>query len=152
MAKTKSTESKANMVRAALVKFPDGKPTEIGAWIKEEYGVDLPANIISNYKSTMKKKGTVDAPGKRGRPALNGAVKQTAVNPLADKMKLPDVLGAAGTTLASFKTSLGLVSTVAEQMGGLEATAQAVTFWEEIEAGVGKLKGTVAAAGSQAKK
>lgn len=138
MAKAKTeTETKANMMRAALKVMPDGKPSEINAFLKKEYGVELPANIISNYKSVLKKKAGQPT-GKRGRPAVSGS--PPATDPLTEKMKLPEVLAEAGTNLNVFKTALDVVQKVADKMGGLENATAAVVFWEQIEAGITKLK------------
>lgn len=60
--------SQMGMVRAALLDMGgDPKPLEMQAHIKGKFGVELPANIISNYKSQLKRKaGGTPAPG-RGR-------------------------------------------------------------------------------------
>lgn len=71
-AKTESAEKKPSqmgMVRAALQDMGgDPKPQEMQAHIKSKFGVELPANIISNYKSQIKRKagGAAAGPG-RGR-------------------------------------------------------------------------------------
>jgi hypothetical protein len=57
--------NKADMVRAALAELgPRAKPQAIQDFIKEKFDRDVTKGIISNYKSTMKKKGLI--PGKRG--------------------------------------------------------------------------------------
>jgi hypothetical protein len=61
--------SQMGMVRAAMQEMGgDPKPLEMQAHIKSKFGVELPANIISNYKSQIKRKGGA-APGARGRRA-----------------------------------------------------------------------------------
>jgi hypothetical protein len=70
MAKTgeKKVSQKA-MVMAALEKFGwEAKPGDMQGFIKETYGSELPPNIISNYKSQIKREG-----GKtRGRTRRGG--------------------------------------------------------------------------------
>jgi hypothetical protein len=56
------------MVRAALEEIGDAKPQEMQAHIKSKFGVELPPNIISNYKSQIKRKTGMGGPG-RGRRA-----------------------------------------------------------------------------------
>ena len=61
------------MVQATLDEIGmDAKPLEMQSHIKGKYGIELPANIISNYKSQIKRKsgmGGVGGPG-RGRRGL----------------------------------------------------------------------------------
>ncbi len=58
-------QTQADMVRAALSELgPRAKPQAIHDFIKETFGRDVTKGIISNYKSTMKKKGLI--PGRRG--------------------------------------------------------------------------------------
>jgi hypothetical protein len=58
-------ETQADMVRAALTELgPRAKPQAIQDFIKEKFGREVTKGIISNYKSTMKKKGLI--PGRRG--------------------------------------------------------------------------------------
>ncbi|MBN9522051.1 hypothetical protein J0H58_26635 [bacterium] len=57
--------TQADMVRAALSELgPRAKPQAIHDFIKEKFGREVTKGIISNYKSTMKKKGLI--PGRRG--------------------------------------------------------------------------------------
>jgi hypothetical protein len=63
--------SQAAMVRAALEALgTDAKPLEMQALIKEKFGVELPANIISNYKSQIKRKSGMSGPGHGRRGGL----------------------------------------------------------------------------------
>ena len=56
------------MVSAALQeKGWDAGPLELQAVIKDKFNVDLAANIISNYKSVIKREGGKTAGAKRGR-------------------------------------------------------------------------------------
>lgn len=60
------------MVEAALSdKGWEAPPLELQASIKEKYGVEMPTNYISNYKSQLKSAGAKDeakpAGAKRGR-------------------------------------------------------------------------------------
>ena len=58
-------ETQADMVRAALAELgPRAKPQAIQDFIKEKFSREVTKGIISNYKSTMKKKGLI--PGRRG--------------------------------------------------------------------------------------
>lgn len=72
MAKAKSDgaekkPSQMGMVRATLQEMGgDPKPQEMQAHIKSKYGVELPTNIISNYKSQLKRRAGGAAV--RGRP------------------------------------------------------------------------------------
>lgn len=57
-----------SMVEAALQeKGWDAGPTELQAAIKEKFDTELPNNVISNYKSVLKRGGGKGAGGKRGR-------------------------------------------------------------------------------------
>ena len=69
--KTEGSEKKVSqmgMVRAALEEIGDAKPQEMQVHIKSKFGVELPPNIISNYKSQIKRKIGMGGPG-RGRRA-----------------------------------------------------------------------------------
>jgi hypothetical protein len=56
------------MVEAALKeKGSDAGPSELQAAIKATFGVELPNNVISNYKSVIKREGGKTPAGKRGR-------------------------------------------------------------------------------------
>jgi hypothetical protein len=56
------------MVQAALdEKGWDTGPTELQKVIKDKFAVDLPGNIISNYKSVLKRAGGKGGAGRRGR-------------------------------------------------------------------------------------
>ena len=80
MAKGKSEAGGAKltqkeMVRAAIEDLGwDAKPLPMQGLIKEKFNTDLPANIISNYKSVLKREGATastagPAGAKRGRKA-----------------------------------------------------------------------------------
>ena len=75
MARTSRTEggekkvSQMGMVRIALDDMgADAKPLDMQAHIKSKFGVELPANIISNYKSQIKRNSSGGGVG-RGRKA-----------------------------------------------------------------------------------
>jgi hypothetical protein len=72
VARTKGDEKKPSqmsMVRQALQDMGgDAKPLEMQAHIKDKFDVELPANIISNYKSQIKRKEGLSGSG-RGRKA-----------------------------------------------------------------------------------
>ncbi|MFO0796756.1 MAG: hypothetical protein U0804_04710 [Gemmataceae bacterium] len=73
--------TQADMVRAALAELgPKAKPKAIYDFIKEKFGREVTKGIISNYKSTMKKKGLL--PGGRrgpGRPPKAAAASGETV-------------------------------------------------------------------------
>jgi len=59
--------SQMSMVRSAMEEIGiDAKPLAMQAHIKSKFGTELPANIISNYKSQIKRKNGGAGPG-RGR-------------------------------------------------------------------------------------
>jgi len=63
--------SQMGMVRTALQEMGgDPKPLEMQAFIKSKFGQELPANIISNYKSQIKRKNGVGGQGRGRRPGL----------------------------------------------------------------------------------
>ena len=56
------------MVQAALAeKGWDAGPAELQAAIKDKFSVELPNNVISNYKSVLKREGGKGTGAKRGR-------------------------------------------------------------------------------------
>jgi len=76
--------SQTHMVRTALQELGAGsKPQAIQDFIREKFGKELAKSIISNYKSTMKRKGQIGgvaAAATRGRPAggaTGGAAGET---------------------------------------------------------------------------
>src|SRR5690242_4207634 len=67
--------SQMAMVRISLGEMGgDPKPHELQEHIKAKFGREIPANIISNYKSQLKRKGAVGANGtaRRGRKPGGG--------------------------------------------------------------------------------
>jgi hypothetical protein len=70
MAKAKSEDgekkiSQRKMVQAALDHCgSDAKPSEMGDYIKSTFGTDLAPNIISNYKSQIKREGRLPGAGR----------------------------------------------------------------------------------------
>jgi hypothetical protein len=72
--KTEGGEKKTSqmgMVRVALQEMGgDPKPLEMQTVIKNKFGVELPANIISNYKSQIKRKNGGGGPGRGRRGGL----------------------------------------------------------------------------------
>src|SRR5579871_4377325 len=63
--------SQMHMVRTALQEMSgDPKPNEMAEFIKTKFDREIPTNIISNYKSQLKRKGLT--PGKRGRKPGGG--------------------------------------------------------------------------------
>ena len=90
------------MVQAAIdEKGWDAGPQELQVYIKEKYGTELAANIISNYKSVIKRatgKGGKGG-GRRGRKGGAQFSDLQAVRGLVDRLgadqvkKLVDVAG-----------------------------------------------------------
>jgi hypothetical protein len=79
MAKTKEGGEKKisqkKMVQAALDHCgPDAKPGDMGSYIKETFSTDLAPNIISNYKSQIKREGSL--PGGGGGRTRKGGSQQ----------------------------------------------------------------------------
>ena len=63
--------SQMGMVRVALQDMGgDPKPLEMQSHIKDKFNVELPANIISNYKSQIKRKNGTAGPGRGRRGGL----------------------------------------------------------------------------------
>src|SRR3954451_23629784 len=89
------------MVQAALdEKGWEAGPTELQAAIKDKFGVELASNIISNYKSVIKRAGgKTSGGGKRGRKAGAQFSDLEAVRGLVTRLgaeqvkKLVDVAG-----------------------------------------------------------
>jgi hypothetical protein len=97
MARSKGADgtSKMEMVRSTLQELGNKtKPMAIQDHIKSKYGLEISKIIISNYKSTILRKGGK----KRGRPAGS---KSAAAAPM--------VLGAKGIRLEDLTTVRGLV-------------------------------------------
>jgi hypothetical protein len=67
--------SQKKMVQAALDHCgPDAKPGEMGSYIMETFKTDLAPNIISNYKSQIKREGSL--PGaSAGRTRKSGSLQ-----------------------------------------------------------------------------
>lgn len=93
--------SQKAMVQSALDKCGwEAKPHEMQGHIKETFGVELAPNIISNYKSQLKREGRLPGGGARARKAGSLQVEdfqmiRSLVSRLgADQVKkLVDVVG-----------------------------------------------------------
>jgi hypothetical protein len=79
MAKSKGGVNKAQLVRDAIGALgADAKPAAIQEYITKAGGPEIPAVMISSYKSNMKKKGVGSGRGRKkgsgrvGRPAGSG--------------------------------------------------------------------------------
>lgn len=96
MAKKEEGEKKPSqkkMVQAALDHYGfDAKPGDMGAFIKEQFDVELAPNIISNYKSQIKREGQSTSSG-TGRTRKVGNME--VVNDLKVLRGLVARLGAA---------------------------------------------------------
>jgi hypothetical protein len=67
--------SQKKMVQAALDHCgPDAKPGEMGDYIKQTFSADLAPNIISNYKSQIKREGSLPSAG-AGRTRKGGSLQ-----------------------------------------------------------------------------
>ena len=89
------------MVQAAIQeKGWDAGPQDLQTVIKEKFNTDLPNNVISNYKSILKREGGKVTPaGKRGRKPGPAFADFEAVRGLVNKLgadqvkKLVDMAG-----------------------------------------------------------
>ena len=78
-AKTENGMNKREMVQAAFEAKGDAGPGELQAYISETFGQNLPINIISSYKSQIKKKlGLGRKNKKRGRGPGKATVAKAA--------------------------------------------------------------------------
>lgn len=96
---TKTGDKKVSqraMVQAALDSCGwDAKPTEMQGFIKDQFSKELAPNIISNYKSQIKREGNTRGSGRPRKTAAAGLqiedfqMVSTLVKKLgADKVKL----------------------------------------------------------------
>jgi hypothetical protein len=75
-----------SMVRTAMEDIGnDAKPLAMQAHIKGKFGTELPANIISNYKSQIKRKAGVSGSGRGRRAGLQVEDFETIRN-LVDRL------------------------------------------------------------------
>ncbi|MGH7172055.1 MAG: hypothetical protein ACRELG_17410 [Gemmataceae bacterium] len=80
----------------------DASPLAIQKFIKDNFSVDMSANMISSYKSTLRaKKGLVGRRKKRGRPKKVDAVVPTSAPahdavPWKDLRTIKDIAGRIG--------------------------------------------------------
>ena len=89
MAKAKDgTVNKMDLVREALRELgPSAKPAAIAEAIKAKSGADVSKNIISAYKSMLKKKAGGGRPMRVGRPAGSGR----SVTPAGGSVSIVDL-------------------------------------------------------------
>lgn len=74
----RETPSQIKMVKAALDELgADAKPQQLQDRIREKFRTELSKSIISNYKSTLKRKGELGGPGvvSRGRRGGSGTIQ-----------------------------------------------------------------------------
>ena len=94
MAKAKSDDGSMNkrqMVQAAFEAKGDISPGDLQAYISSTYGKDLPINIISSYKSQIKKKlGLGRKNKKRGRKA-GASTSSKATSSVSNMVNLGDL-------------------------------------------------------------
>lgn len=110
MAKAKSEDggmNKRQIVQAAFEAKGDAGPGELQAYISETYGRDLPINIISSYKSQIKKKLGL---GRKNKRRGRGPAKATAPK-------------AASSSKTVNLDELEAVSTLVRKMGGEKVIA-----------------------------
>lgn len=82
--------NKMALVRAAIPELGgDPSPQELHDHILATHGVDIPNNVLSNYKSVIKSKGAGGGTGRRGRRAGGGGIQVAdleAVRGLVDRL------------------------------------------------------------------
>jgi hypothetical protein len=95
--------NKMEAVRQAMSKLGyDASPLEIQKFIKDSFDVDMSANMISSYKSTLRNKaGMAGRRRRRGRPRkIDSAVPVSAAFPdavpLKDLRTIRDIAGRIG--------------------------------------------------------
>lgn len=94
-AKSGSAPSMAEMVRSALAELgSNAKPTPIQEFIKSKFNKEVSKIIISNYKSTMKKKGKLGK--RRGRPPGGGKKAPMAASAGGKGIQLEDLAAVRG--------------------------------------------------------
>jgi|GEM_PF-1956178 len=95
MAKAKSEDggmNKRQIVQAAFEAKGDIGPGELQAYISETYGQNLPINIISSYKSQIKKKlGLGRKNRKRGRGPAKATAPRAASNSSSDTVNISEL-------------------------------------------------------------
>lgn len=98
-AKTESadkTPSRMSMVRTALDELGmDAQPLELQGHIKSKYGVELPTQVISNYKFQIRKKAGQAGPGRGRRGGGGGGSGGLRVEDFEVLRGLVDRLGAS---------------------------------------------------------
>ncbi len=73
---TEKGTSRMGMVRAVLQELGmDAKPQELQARIKEKFGVELPKQVISNYKFQIKSKSGAGTGGRTQHEASAGGLR-----------------------------------------------------------------------------
>jgi hypothetical protein len=84
--------SQKKMVQAAIDRCGfDAKPGEMGAFIMETFNTDLAPNIISNYKSQIKREGHVPASG-------GGRTRKASSSIVEDCKKVRDLVDRLGAS------------------------------------------------------
>src|SRR2546429_2236661 len=78
-------------VRQALAHFgTDAKPLEMRPWIKQQFGIDLSTDRISNYKSDIRKKtAKAKAPASKSSAQTPKPASPTPRKPAASKATVP---------------------------------------------------------------
>ena len=67
--KSEGKISKRKMVEQAMGELPDGKPGELRDFISKAHGVDISPQMISSYRSNLKRgTGTSAGPGRAALP------------------------------------------------------------------------------------
>src|SRR3954454_14199016 len=80
--------SQTEAVRQALAHFgSEGKPLEMRPWIKQQFGIDMSNDRISNYKSDIRKKANKAKAPTAKKPAASkpGPKKPAAPSPQAQQ-------------------------------------------------------------------
>src|SRR5438067_4685301 len=92
----KETISKMDAVRHALNELgPEAKPLQMKPWIQKRYGIDMEANMISSYKSSLNKEAAGQSGiSRRGRGAGRGAAGDLSLQDIQAVKQLSDRIGA----------------------------------------------------------
>jgi hypothetical protein len=119
---TISAPSKSQAVRDYVTEHPDAMPRAIKAALKEQYGLDVARQMISNIKQQLKTKtrGGRKTKARRGRPA--GVGRRGGRRPAA----------ARGSDADISMSDLLAAKELAERLGGIDAAKRAVDVLKKL--------------------
>lgn len=89
--KVEGKMSKRKMVEHAMAELPDAKPAEMREYILKQHGTDISAQMISSYRSNLKKGGTLS-----GAPGRASSLAPDAMIGIRDLQTLRDLLARVG--------------------------------------------------------